>query len=111
MAIAFQQKSSGAGFPIPAACLPALSAPQLVELNRVESDIFGLPAAVSTSDVSTNCTDRPTYGILNVLNLQLPFLDPQRPQQAAVVTSQVRPDKNIPAWSWLIEFHRTGRAV
>lgn len=89
MSVAFRQKDSDASFPIPAACIPGVSASQISEINRVEADIFGLPAAISASEVPTNCTGRPIYGILNILNLRLPFLDEQRPQQAVVMADQV----------------------
>jgi hypothetical protein len=90
MAVALQHKQNGASFPVPTACVPGLSAEQLTQLNRVEADIFGLPAASTASEVQADCTDRPVYGVLNTLNLRLPILDGQRPLQAAVVTNQVR---------------------
>lgn len=89
MAVAQQHKQTSAGFPIPPACLPGLSADQLTQLNQAE-DIFGLPVTSTVSEVHANCTDRPVYGILNILNMRLPFMDNQISLQAAVVTNQVR---------------------
>lgn len=95
MSIAFRNKDNGASFPLPAACTPALTAGQLAELNRVEGNIFGLPTPSTAAEIQTNCTDRPIYGIFNVLNWQLPFLDGQRPQQAIVISDQVRHSASV----------------
>lgn len=95
MAIAFRNKDNGASFPLPATCTPDLPAGQLAELNRVEADVFGLPTASTSTDVQTNCTDRPIYGMLNILNWRLPFLDGQRPQQAIVISDQVRRSPSV----------------
>lgn len=90
LSVAIRQRDTGGGFPIPPACSPGLSAGQLAELNRVEGNIFGLPDATSQAEIRFNCTDRPTYGLLNILNLRLPSLDTQRSLAAAVISNQVR---------------------
>ncbi|KAL0951059.1 hypothetical protein HGRIS_007798 [Hohenbuehelia grisea] len=68
--------SSSASFPPPLACYPGLSDTQVRKINSLETNIFNLPAASPASQFSQACfADRPVYGVLDVLNLRLPFLD------------------------------------
>lgn len=90
LSVAIRQRDTGGGFPVPPACSPGLPAEQLAELNRIEGNIFGLPDATRQAEIRFNCPGRPTYGLLNILNLRLPFLDTQRPLAAAVMSKQVR---------------------
>lgn len=109
---AFRSKDGGTSFPIPAACISGLSTTQLAEVNRVEADIFGLPAATALSEVSTNCTERPIYGFLNVLNLRLPFSDGGRPHQAIVMADEVRENVTMHNWPAVADFpHRPAKAA
>lgn len=90
IALASRQKESQGAFPLPQICMPGLSVSQLAEVNRMEQDIFGLDPATTETEPRTNCTSRPTYGILNILNFQLPFLDPQASPQAVAISNQDR---------------------
>jgi len=66
-------------FPPPLACYPGLDTSALTQVNKIEQQIFGLPAASTLSNFDTNCFDtRPTYGHLNLLQLRLPFYDSRR---------------------------------
>ena len=65
-------------FPPPAACYPALSGANRAAIDIVETTAFGLPSStpVTSANFDVGCfASRPTYGILNVLNLRLPFAD------------------------------------
>ena len=63
-------------FPPPLACYPNLDASSITQVNQVEQQIFGLPAASPLSSFNTTCFDtRPVYGRLNLLQLRLPFYD------------------------------------
>lgn len=63
-------------FPPPLACYPSLDAPSIIQVNQIEQQIFGLPAAPSQSSFSTSCfVTRPIYGHLDLLQLRLPFYD------------------------------------
>lgn len=81
-------------FPPPLSCFPGLSSAVLQQVNAVETNVFGLPAAVSATQFNPSCyRDRPVYGILDVLHLRLPFLDIETGvvRQAAVLTKDVTP--------------------
>jgi hypothetical protein len=65
-------------FPPPAACYPGLSGANRADIDTVETNAFGLPPSspVTSNSFDVECfSSRPTYGILNVLNLRLPFSD------------------------------------
>jgi hypothetical protein len=65
-------------FPPPAACYPGLSGANRADIDTVETTAFDLPSStpVTSAIFDVGCfTSRPTYGILNVLNLRLPFAD------------------------------------
>jgi hypothetical protein len=81
--------SSTSSFPPPLSCYPRLSSRQLDQINSFETSIFQLPSAASASNFTEECfSDRPVYGVLDIFRLRLPFLDGERPRQAAVL----RPD-------------------
>lgn len=66
-------------FPPPIACYPGLDASSTTQVNQVEQQIFGLPAASTPSSFDTSCFDtRPIYGHLNLLQLRLPFYDSRK---------------------------------
>ncbi|KAI0094777.1 hypothetical protein BDY19DRAFT_988579 [Irpex rosettiformis] len=76
-------------FPPPLACYPSLTAPQLQLVNNLESTIFGLTTAPGASAFDTSCfPNRPVYGVLDVLELRLPFSDARDgvAKQAIVLT-------------------------
>lgn len=68
--------STGAQFPPPLACYPSVSPSQLSRLNAIEVSVFGLSPAATPALFDTSCfPTRPVYGVLDVLNLRLPFTD------------------------------------
>ncbi|KAG6849871.1 hypothetical protein H0H93_004220 [Arthromyces matolae] len=86
--------SSSAPFPPPISCYPGLNNTQLQLINAIEEPVFGLSPASSASAFDSTCyPDRPIYGVLNVLRLRQPFLDPRVgiAQQAAVLNHDVSP--------------------
>lgn len=63
-------------FPPPLACYAGLDASTVTQVNQIEQQIFGLPAASTQSSFDTSCFDtRPIYGRLDLLQLRLPFYD------------------------------------
>ncbi|KAK7064143.1 hypothetical protein R3P38DRAFT_3249723 [Favolaschia claudopus] len=70
------QMTSSPIFPLPIACFPGLGAPQLQQINALES-VFGLsPTTTPATQFNSACfTGRPVYGVLNVLRMRLPFAD------------------------------------
>ena len=65
-------------FPPPAACYPGLSEINRADIDTVETTAFGLSSSnpVTSANFDVGCfASRPTYGILNVLNLRQPFAD------------------------------------
>ncbi|KAI0321372.1 hypothetical protein OF83DRAFT_1168527 [Amylostereum chailletii] len=86
--------SSTALFPPPLGCYPGLSSAQLQQLTTVEKTVFNLPSPTSQTTFDASCfPDRPVYGLLDILNLRLPFRDDSvnLSRQAAVLRSDVRP--------------------
>ncbi len=78
--------NASASFPPPLACYPALNATSLDKLNAVEHGIFNMSTVTSQSQFSTECfPSHPVYGVLDVLQLRLPFPDSEtgQPRQAA----------------------------
>ena len=78
--------NASASFPPPLACYPALNATSLDKLNAVEHGIFNMSTVTSQSQFSTECfPNHPVYGVLDVLQLRLPFPDSEtgQPRQAA----------------------------
>ena len=70
--------STTTSFPPPAACYPGLPGVDRADIDTVETNAFGLPSSdpVISASFDVGCfASRPTYGILNVLNLRLPFAD------------------------------------
>ena len=71
--------TSSQSFPPPLACYPSLDSTSIAQVNQVEQEIFGLPAASTLSSFDTSCFDtRPIYGHLNLLQLRLPFYDSRK---------------------------------
>lgn len=90
---ATSQSSAVSTFPIPYACTPGLTDEQVQRLGAVEGPIFGLPD-LGPQDAAapfnaTRCIGRPVYGLVNLFNLRLPFLNKQLPRQAVAVTNTV----------------------
>ncbi|KAJ7070940.1 hypothetical protein C8F01DRAFT_1108417 [Mycena amicta] len=80
-------------FPVPISCYPGLTAAQLQQINTVES-VFGLDAVSVASKFDSSCfPSRPTYGILNILRLRLPFADSRTnvARQAVTLHTDVAP--------------------
>ncbi|KAJ3525497.1 hypothetical protein NM688_g8395 [Phlebia brevispora] len=81
-------------FPPPLACYPGLDDSQLQLLNSVETTVFNLSSASTVSSFDTSCyPNRPIYGVLDVLQLRLPFVNSLNgvATQAAVLKSAVSP--------------------
>lgn len=79
-------------FPPPLACYPGLTTDQTDLLNSVETSVFGLGSASSSSTFDSSCyANRPIYGVLDILQLRLPFPDSTSnvSRQAAVLKSAV----------------------
>jgi hypothetical protein len=79
-------------FPPPVACYPGLDASTIAQVNQVEQQIFGLPAASTPSSFDTSCFDtRPIYGHLDLLQLRLPFYGSREnvPRQGVVLKRSV----------------------
>ena len=76
-------------FPPPLACYPGLGVTQLENINAFETAAFALSASSTTSQFNTTCyPDRPIYGVLDILQLRLPFVDSRSglARQAAILT-------------------------
>jgi len=68
--------STSAPFPPPLACYPGLSTTQMQSISTFETSVFGLPSASTASKFDTSCfPDRPIYGVLDIAQLRLPFID------------------------------------
>ncbi|KNZ78850.1 hypothetical protein J132_09593 [Termitomyces sp. J132] len=86
--------SSSAPFPPPLSCYPSLNSSQLQLINAIEGPVFGLSSVSPTNHFDPACyPGRPIYGVLNVLRLRQPFLDPRLgiARQAAVLKRDVSP--------------------
>lgn len=74
--ITLVSNSTTAPFPPPLACYPQIDNNALQQINAIESGVFGLSAAQPSQTFDTNCfPDRPIYGVLDLLQLRLPFAD------------------------------------
>ncbi|KAJ6610096.1 hypothetical protein B0H10DRAFT_446921 [Mycena sp. CBHHK59/15] len=85
--------TSSSVFPPPIACYPGLTATQLQQINELEG-VFGLSQASSATQFDTSCfPNRPVYGVLDILRLQLPFADSRTnvARQAVALHSDVGP--------------------
>ena len=86
--------SSSAPFPPPLSCYPNLPTSQLALITDLETSVFGLsPPTVQTNFTNSCFPDRPIYGVLDILNLRLPFPDSQTgtAKQAAILSRHVTP--------------------
>jgi len=86
--------SSSSPFPIPLACYPGLTSTQLNLLNSIETTVFDLSSASATSQFNISCfADRPIYGVLDILQLRLPFPDSRTAvaKQGVVLTLDTAP--------------------
>ncbi|TFK57185.1 hypothetical protein OE88DRAFT_1650808 [Heliocybe sulcata] len=80
--------TSGNQFPPPLACYPGLTSAQVQGISTIETSVYGLPSPTPASSFDPACyTDRPVYGVLDVLRLRLPFEDSRTgvAKQAAVL--------------------------
>jgi hypothetical protein len=86
--------TTSAPFPVPLACYPGLDATEMQEVNFLETTVFNLASASAASQFDTPCfSERPIYGVLDVLQLRLPFIDSRTgvAKQAAVLKRDVAP--------------------
>ena len=68
--------STSTQFPPPISCYPGLNSSQIDRINALETTVFGLAPASSTSSFSASCfPDRPKYGVVDLLQARLPFPD------------------------------------
>ncbi|THH10160.1 hypothetical protein EW145_g1529 [Phellinidium pouzarii] len=67
-------------FPPPIACYPGLNSTQVARINSLEVLVFNLTAiSQSPSEFSISCfPDRPVYGVVDLLQLRLPFPDSRK---------------------------------
>ena len=103
--------STTTSFPPPAACYPGLSGVNRADIDTVETTAFGLPSSTPTTSArfDVGCfTSRPTYGILNVLNLRLPFVEKRQGLniQASQLTTAVGPRVVLKAGEQLVGLAR-----
>ncbi|KAF7347750.1 hypothetical protein MVEN_01532400 [Mycena venus] len=88
------QMMNSTNFPLPIACYPGLAASQLQQINALES-VFGLsPTTTAPTQFDSACIpNRPVYGILDVLQMRLPFADSRRDvaRQAVALKADVQP--------------------
>jgi len=103
--------SNTTSFPPPVACYPDLSGVNRVDIDTVETTAFGLPSSspVTSSNFVVGCfASRPTYGILNVLNLHLPFADGRQGLtiQASQLTTSAGPRAILKAGEQLVGLTR-----
>lgn len=92
LASLISKPSSPTPFPPPLACYPSLNDSQLQLVNTLESTIFGLTTAPGASAFDASCfPNRPVYGVLDILELRLPFADGRNgvAKQAAVLARDV----------------------
>ncbi|KAI0348514.1 hypothetical protein BDW22DRAFT_96751 [Trametopsis cervina] len=92
--ISLINKTTPAPFPPPLACYPGLSSSQLQSVNSLETTVFGLSLASGASTLDTSCfPNRPVYGVLDILQLRLPFPDGRSgvAKQAAILSRDASP--------------------
>ncbi|ORY78832.1 hypothetical protein BCR35DRAFT_304821 [Leucosporidium creatinivorum] len=90
-----QGLSNTSSFPVGVGCMAGLSGEELSRVIEVEQKAFGLAALqVGGSFNASSCLDRPLYGILNLLNLRLPFASTDNrtslPSQAITLSSDAK---------------------
>jgi len=103
--------STTTSFPPPVACYPGLSGVNRTDIDTVETTAFGLPSStpVTSANFDVGClASRPTYGILNVLNLRLPFADGRQglTMQAGQLATAASPRAVLKAGEQLVSLAR-----
>lgn len=81
--------ASSTPFPPPLSCYPGLTPAQTQLAQQLETQVFGLPRASPASTFDPSCyPNRPVYGVLDILQLRLPFMDQRTgvAKQAALLT-------------------------
>lgn len=81
--------STSIPFPPPLSCYPGLNSTQLQLVQQLETSVFDLPQVSAATTFDPACyPNRPVYGVLDILQLRLPFADSRTgvAKQAAVVT-------------------------
>jgi hypothetical protein len=84
--------STSAPFPPPLSCYPSLNSTQLQLVQQLETSVFDLPQVSAATTFDPACyPNRPVYGVLDILQLRLPFADSRTgvAKQAAIVISDV----------------------
>lgn len=84
--------STSTPFPPPLSCYPGLTSSQLQLVQQIETSVFALPQASVAKTFDTSCyPDRPVYGVLDILQLRLPFPDSRMgvSKQAAILNPDV----------------------
>ncbi|GAA5847739.1 hypothetical protein JCM9279_005012 [Rhodotorula babjevae] len=96
MDLAQHAQSGAASFPQAVGCWGGLSETAAERVRALEVDVFGLSAVSSSQALDSSCLDRPLYGILNLLNLRLPFPSSDKrsslPQQSLVLKASAIAD-------------------
>ena len=82
-------------FPPPLACSPMIDATRLKNINAIEQGAFGLSAIASVpATFDSSCfTNRPVYGVLDLLRLRTPFVDGRA--QVAKQAVVLNPDASL----------------
>jgi len=84
--------SSTSSFPPPLACLPNLNAALRGQLSSVETSVYGLQPVPDQSRADPSCfPSRPVYGVLNILRLRSPYVDPNLAGQSAILKRDALP--------------------
>ena len=81
-------------FPPPVGCYPGLDSAQRQRVDSIEGPVFGLAPSLDTTQFEPSCyPDRPVYGVLDILNLRLPFIDSRTglARQAAILKRDIVP--------------------
>ncbi|GAA5935751.1 hypothetical protein JCM1841_004121 [Sporobolomyces salmonicolor] len=86
------EQTNQSSFPPAIGCLSNLTDEDVQRVNDVEANVFGLATVASSQTLNATCVDRPLYGLLNLLNLRLPFSSADSrsslPQQALVISNE-----------------------
>lgn len=84
--------STSTPFPPPLSCYPGLNSTQLQLVQQLETTVFDLPQVTPATTFDQSCyPNRPLYGVLDILQLRLPFVDSRTgvAKQAVVVSPDV----------------------
>ncbi|KXN89933.1 hypothetical protein AN958_04937 [Leucoagaricus sp. SymC.cos] len=91
---AIQSVYSANSFPPPAGCYPELDSGQSELIHAIEDKAFGLSQTTTATQFNVSCfPTHPTYGVLDILRLRLPFPESlgEVPRQGVILKPDVAP--------------------